>query len=556
MWVLAALLVASAAGVAGASPAAPDSTGPLANAQALRAYAQGRLFEARGDYREALGEYIRALSMDRQAAPIARRVAELVGRMGDTRSAVEFADQALAVDSTDARSYWIKGTALLSSGRLAEALPLLQASVRHDSTQVEYFQALGHAAELAEQVGLVAWAYGHAVDLDPDDSESWFQLAAAQARLGRFAAADSSLQEANELAPLRPGQLFLQGWIAESLGRDDEAITCYRHHLELHADDQVTRRRLVNLLARLRRWAEAWPEARRVSQADPGDWETLLVEGEIAVRARKTGEARPALDRLEQLADGDIDRAGQLCGMWIRSARPGDAIAYADRWASRHRSDPRAPLLSARVRSVVGRRAEALPFAQVAVAAAPDSVSPRLLLARLYADLHRYDEAESTMAELVRRRPRDVGVLLELAGMREDRGDTPRAEAAAREALAIDPGNARLLNFIGYLMADHDRDLDEAERMIREALAQDPDNGAYVDSMGWVLYRRGRFEEARVQLERAADLTGGDPVVREHLGDAFRQLKQPESAREQYRMCLERDPGNGRVKAKLAGIHP
>jgi tetratricopeptide (TPR) repeat protein len=556
MWVLAGLLLGLAAGAAGASPATPDSSGPLANEQALRAYAQGRLLEARGDYREALGEYVRALSMDGRAAPIARHVAELVGRMGDGASALEFADKALALDSTDARSLWIKGTALLTTGRAVESLVPLQACVRYDSSQVEYFQSLAHAAELTDRLDLVAFAYAHAVDLDPDDGESWFQLAAAQARLGLFEAADSSLKEASDLSPLRPGQLFLQGWVAESLGRADEAIDRYRHHLELHPDDQVTRRRLVNLLARQRRWAEAWPEARRVSHSAPDDWETMLVEAEVAIRAGKASDARPTLQRLEKLAEGDIDRASGLCGLWIRCGQASEAITYADGWASHHAGDPDAPLLSARVRAVAGRREEALPFARAAVQAAPDSLTPRLLLGRLQADLHRFDAAESTLSTLVRLRPRDVGVRLELAGMREDRGDSQRAESAARDALQIEPGNARALNFLGYLMADHDRNLEEAEKLIRAAVARDPDNGAFVDSMGWVLYRRGRFVDARAQLERAVELTDGDPVVREHLGDAFRALKLPQQAREQYRLCLERDAKNARVKAKLAETRP
>ena len=447
MWVTIGFLLGLAASAAGAAPATPDTSGFVLNEQALRAYAQGRLLEARGEYHEALGEYVRALAVESQAAPVARRVAELVARMGDASSAIEFADKALAIDSTDARSLWIKGTALLSTGRAAESLPLLEACVGYDSSQVEYFQTLAHAAEVLDRVDLVAQAYAHAVGLDDEDGESWFQLAAAQARLGRFSEADSSLKQAAERSPLRPGQLFLQGWIAESLGRDDEAIDRYRHHLMVHADDQTTRRRLVNLLARRQRWAEAWTESRRVSRAAPEDWETLEVEAELALRSGHANEARPLLARLATLAEPDVDHVGRLCALLIRNDRTPEAIRLADGWGTRHAGDSDAPMLSARVRGVAGQREAALPFARRAVAAAPDS-------------------------------------------------------------------------------------------------------------LGWVFYRLGRLQEARTQLERAVDLTDGDPVVREHLGDVYRDLKLRDRAREQYRLSLARDESNARVRAKLASLRP
>ena len=553
MWVIAGLVLGLATSAAVIPSPTPDSLRPLGSDQALRAYAQGRLLEASGSYREALGEYVRALAFDHRVLPVARRVAELVGRLGDATSALEFANKALAIDSTDARSLWIKGTALMSTGRAPEALAPLLACVAQDSTQAEYVEALARAAEAAERIDIAARAYALAVEIDPEDGESWFHLAAAQARLGRFADADSSMRESTELSPMRPGQLFLQGWIAESLGRDDEAIGLYQHHLGVHAEDQTTRRRLVNLLARQGRWAQALPEAQRVSRADADDWETLAVEAEVAIRAGKQAESHAAITRLERQAENDINRAGGLCSMLIRSKRAPDAIRYADGWALRHPNDPGGPLLSARSRAVAGQPEAAIPYARAAVAAAPDSLLPRLLLARLLTDSHRYDSAESTLTALALMRPAHAGVLLEVASLREDRGDSDRAEAAARDALKIEPDNARILNFLGYLMADHGRGLDEAERLIRRALAIDPDNGAYVDSLGWVLFRLRRFEDARIQLERAVELTEGDPTIREHLGDTYRELKLLDRAREQYRLCLERDPRNARVKSKWAG---
>jgi len=146
-------------------------------------------------------------------------------------------------------------------------------------------------------------------------------------------------------------------------------------------------------------------------------------------------------------------------------------------------------------------------------------------------------------------------LLLDLGSCHDQLGDVPEAIQAGRDALALAPDQPAVLNYLGYLLADHERDLGEAERLVRRAVEQDPDNGAYVDSMGWVLFRQGQYAAARAQLERALRLSGGDPVIHEHLGDVYTELKLFDLARQQYRLSLASDGGNSRVKSKLESAH-
>ncbi len=547
-------LAASASGVP--APATRDTAGAVGSELGLRAYAQARLHEVEGDSRQALADYLRALGSDPGSGPDARHIAELVGRSGDYTSALDYANRAIAADPEDLRARWVKGDALVALGRAAEALPLLESCVDADSSSLEYALSLGHAAETLDRIDLVERAYALAVQLDQDDPENWFQLAAAQARLGSFEDANRSLGQAEDLGPLRPGQLFLQGWVDEGLGKNDEAIQMYEHHLELHPEDQVTRRRLVNLLARAHRWSEAYAQSRLVSKLDASDWDALQVQADLALKAHHAAEAKPVLDRMRLLAQNDPDLVGRLAGVLVRNGDKAGGLREADGWAAEHPLDARGPLLAARVRALAGDPEGALPFARKAVAAAPDSILPRLILARLDTDLKRWDEADQTLGEAVRRHPHDADIMLELASIREERGDSTAAETAARDALKLAPTNPRALNFLGYLLADGNRDLDEAKRLITQAVEAEPDNGAYVDSLGWVLYRLGHLADARSQLERAVDLTGGDAVVREHLGDVYRALKLLDQARDQYRLALARDASNARLKAKLAQTAP
>src|SRR5690606_3703990 len=96
------------------------------------------------------------------------------------------------------------------------------------------------------------------------------------------------------------------------------------------------------------------------------------------------------------------------------------------------------------------------------------------------------------------------------------------AERHLRAILEIDPNDHNALNFLGYLWADKDVNLDEARVLVERALELDPENPYYLDSLGWVYYRQGDGEKAVEYIRRAlVNMTTDDAVLRDHLGDAY-----------------------------------
>ena len=74
--------------------------------------------------------------------------------------------------------------------------------------------------------------------------------------------------------------------------------------------------------------------------------------------------------------------------------------------------------------------------------------------------------------------------------------------------------------------------------MIEKAVTAEPSSGYIVDSLGWALYRLGRFDEAVVHMERAAELMPIDPVVNDHLGDTYWAVGRLREARFMWRRAL------------------
>jgi Tfp pilus assembly protein PilF len=104
--------------------------------------------------------------------------------------------------------------------------------------------------------------------------------------------------------------------------------------------------------------------------------------------------------------------------------------------------------------------------------------------------------------------------------------------------LSVDPKNAQVLNYYGYMLADRGIRLDEADELIQRALKEDPYNGAYLDSLGWVLYRQNRLADAEATLRKAVQREGHDATIHSHLGDVLAKAGRSDLAVAEWEKSL------------------
>lgn len=126
------------------------------------------------------------------------------------------------------------------------------------------------------------------------------------------------------------------------------------------------------------------------------------------------------------------------------------------------------------------------------------------------------------------------------AGALDRAGQWPAAKDLLREANRIDPGQAIVLNYLGYGMLEHGDDLAEAQVCIERASALDPSDAAISDSLGWLYYKRGNYAGAVAALERAVAADPAEPVMHDHLGDAYWSSGRRLEARYAWRAALVR----------------
>lgn len=124
----------------------------------------------------------------------------------------------------------------------------------------------------------------------------------------------------------------------------------------------------------------------------------------------------------------------------------------------------------------------------------------------------------------------------------EQGGDFAKAEPDLRKALELKPGDALILNYLGYSLLDRGLKIDESIAMIDAAVAARPNDGYIVDSQGWAAYLRGDYERAVTLLERAVALVPGDPTINDHLGDAYWKAGRYIEARFKWQQVLTMEP--------------
>ena len=186
------------------------------------------------------------------------------------------------------------------------------------------------------------------------------------------------------------------------------------------------------------------------------------------------------------------------------------AADFAAQAQMQHPDDLRFPQLRAHALQQTGDTARAIAVLEPVAKANPNDATTQLALADLYANTGRKQDAERTVRQLV----------------------------------AFEPGNADALNYLGYLLADSGKQLDEAIRMVRKALDIEPTNPNYLDSLGWAYYRRGDYDQAEKYVASAAQQMPRNATVQEHLGDILAKRGRWADAIAAWTRALQGDEGD------------
>ncbi|TFG98166.1 MAG: tetratricopeptide repeat protein [Myxococcales bacterium] len=560
------LLVLLAAGGLGCAALGPGASSPeaeepevLARPDAPADYdvlvAQQLALEGRAE--DAVAAYERAVAKDPDSAYLRRRLAGGLAQQGRLDESLEHAKRAIELDSEDeaARVFLAQLHRVRREPAFAETLLVDPAGepLNADAALLLY-QIRLEAGRLEEALAVAHWL----VREEPDELRGRIALASVYQELGRPDEAEASLRQALEIDP---GNLRIYGALARSLrerGDNKREIALYAEILERYPNHHSTLVALGEAQMALDDLQGAITTFQLVVDRYPEDVQSLKNLGYLRFEARQFREAEDLFRRAVESGPGEFEAAFFL-GVVRRRIGEGDAALEAFEMIPpdhAHFAEARTQIAAIYERRGLYERA----LVELERASKLDpSRDVDLYAANLRGKSGDFDGAVSHMERLLAEHPDDDELLFNLGVIY---GEAKRIEEAIgfmQRALERNPENASALNYIGYTWAERGIRLDEAEGMITRAIELRPDDGFIVDSLGWVYYMRARplvqsgrsgeaqgfLERALVELERADELTGGDPVISEHLGDTYLLLDQKQLALEHFEEALSLEPREG-----------
>ena len=132
------------------------------------------------------------------------------------------------------------------------------------------------------------------------------------------------------------------------------------------------------------------------------------------------------------------------------------------------------------------------------------------------------------------------------------RNEMKRCYKAYEKALRYFADNAMVLNNYAYFLSLDNRDLERALTMITRALALSENNSTYLDTMAWVLYRLGRYAEAKKYMQQALSLDRANSAeLALHYGDILHALGEDFMAKTYWRKALERGTDKEEIERRF-----
>lgn len=451
--------------------------------------------------------------------------AQVLTRLGRGDESKKYLERAVMIDPTYGPAIQQLLDIYQASGEWEKSAALLQPLVADDPLNIElqrrqaYFYLRAGNAEKARD------SFKSLVTADPKDKQSLFYLAETLNDLRQYEEAEKIFRQLLEGGPKDPE--YMAGLAISHLGRKDWAAA-QKLFRELLALPEVPDNLVI-----LARTQLAFIELQKEN------YDAAIETAKQAFLFRDEPNAQAIDIALEALK---------------KQKKTADGITLLQPLVDKFAADP---FVNARYIEWLLRSGDKQKAQQFAATQVKFGVRNTVTAAEAYLRSGEPQTAITLLEQAIKAKPDELDLHFELASAYERAGDRKSAEKTFLTILEKKPEHAPALNYLGYMWAEDNVNLERAHEMLERAVSQEPENGAYVDSLGWVYFRLGNLDLAEKYLTDATRLMPGDATVHAHLADVIAKRGDIARALQIYRQALSLDPDGkegAQIRSKIAAI--
>lgn len=477
-----------------------------------------RLYRLRNEHDKAEGVLRSLLKDDPENDPAIEQLTQLLLDEGKSADAVSLLE-GITSRNPSPTLLDLLGDAYTQTHDLSKAEGAYRKAVELDPSELSHQRGLGQTLLAEEKYPDALAVYLKLADLMPDDSDVYLRLAQIYRELHQLEHAEEYLLKARQYAPGSVEVMYNEAMLYEAQGRFEDAI-----------------RVLSDAVTGLKSQSTVLPSRRRSL--------AILYQqlGQLYRDAQNFQAAVFTYEELGHLGEEEDRRARMLIMDTYRAAKNlPKALQTGKEALAKYPSDPGLRTSNALLLGENGQTDEAVKILRSQLTKSEGDRDIYLNIAQVYERGRRYQEAEAAArtAEAIPGQPRDNEMVWFLLGAIYERQKLfDRAEVEFKKTLEVNPKNAPVLNYYGYMLGDLGLRLDEAEALVQRALKEEPNSGAYLDSLGWIYFRENKLAKAEATLLKAVARESHDATIRSHLGDVYAKSGRMDLAATEWEKSL------------------
>ena len=547
-------------------------------------YSLSKWFEDQNDLVRALSEMRTALRYNPDSAAVHLELAALLEKTGNTKEAIEVAENAARLDPNDPDPHWLlanlyfrpqeRGTPSDGMQKAIQELEKLQALAPEDARV--YF-ALGGAYFQMNQPEKAIQSYEKFQRLVTNSDNGYLEIAKYYERTGNDDKAIEYLNKGLKVQPDSADSLLLLGSIYSKLNKGKEAIPVYKKLLEVPGvgTNPNVSRRLASLLLDANQPGEALKVLEEPAKNSPADPATQILRGRALAGVRKYPEAIQVLQSVIEQAPDALEARFYLARVYEETGKYAEAAKIFESLLTQSAGDPEEtrnnhlvfqqhlaanyvemgeqekaiavyqdmvkadakkgnPQLLNAYR-VSKQYDKALAFGKQLYEKDPGDIEISLIYGRTLADAGRPKEGAEVLTKLLQSNPDNIDIYVNLSQVYLQDKRYEDAERILRRAEAKTPGGEENEKVKIQLASVYERqkDFDRAESIFREILKVNPQNAVALNYIGYMLADRGiRLDEAVKYVKEALAIDPQNGAYLDSLGWAFFKLNDLAKAEE------------------------